>query len=292
MEGLDSMKKFYIAGMVGVAALSLAACNDSATPVEGTTEKSDLALEEVFNKTMERQESLKSVKAAVTMDQSSNMLIDGEEITMTTTSNIDMSLTMDPMALFVDGIMSMKALDEQDAFEMPLQMYLTEADGFYMNDMMSDGWIKLPDEMYDDLLAQAGASADSTEQLKQLKPFINDFTFKQTDSAYILTLSANGEKFKSLIMEQVSGTLGQQLESEELLTLEDMQFDDAKYVLTIDKKTFDMTKTVMDFDFIMEIEGITATIKTSSTINYSDFNKIEAIKIPQNILDTAVDSDF
>lgn len=292
MEGLVCMRKFYIAGIVGVAALSLVACNDSATPVEGTTEKSNLALEEVFNKTMERQESLKSVKAAVTMDQSSTMLIDGEEITMTTTSNIDMSLTMDPMALFVDGIMSMKALDEQDAFEMPLQMYLTEADGFYMNDMMSDGWIKLPDEMYGNLLAQAGASADSTEQLKQLKPFINDFTFEQTDSAYILTLNANGEKFKSLIMEQVSGTLGQQLESEELSTLEDMQFDNAKYVLTIDKKTFDMTKTVMDFDFNMEIEGISATIKTSSTINYSDFNKIEAIKIPQNILDTAVDSDF
>ena len=52
---------------------TLAACGDSATPIDGTTEKSDLALEQVFNNAMERQESLKSVKANIAMEQETAM---------------------------------------------------------------------------------------------------------------------------------------------------------------------------------------------------------------------------
>lgn len=57
------MKKYFIGAIIGVSAISLAACGDSATPTDGTTAKSDLTLEQVFDKAMERQENLQSTKS-------------------------------------------------------------------------------------------------------------------------------------------------------------------------------------------------------------------------------------
>lgn len=287
------MKKFYIGALAGLVALTLVACSDSATPVEGTTDKSDLTLEDVFNKAMDRQGNLDSLKANVVMDQTMTMTEDGEEFNMTSSTNINMDMTTKPMAFYVDGEMSMAMADGSDALEMPLKMYLTEADGFYMLDMTSDGWLKLPDESYEEMLAEAGAGTDASEQLAQLKPFLSDFTFEQNDSAYILTLNAKGEKFNDLILEQIEGSLDlDSFEEEGLTSVEDIQFDDAKYIITIDKKTFDTTKIVLDFAMVMDIEGTDAKISTTSTINYSDFNKVDAITIPKDVIDTAVESDF
>ena len=287
------MKKIFMGALVGVAALSLVACSDSATPVKGTTDKSDLTLEDVFNKAMDRQESLESLKAEIVMDQTIVMNEDGEELNMTSSTNMDMSLTTKPMAFYVDGVMSMAMADGSDALEIPLKMYLTEADGFYMLDMMSDAWLKLPDESYEEMLAEAGLGTDAKEQLEQLKPFLSDFTFEQNDSAYILTLNAKGEKFNDLILEQIEGTLDlDSFEEEGLSSMEDIKFENAKYIITIDKKTFDTTKIVMDFGMVMNIEGTDAKVSTVSTVNYSDFNKAEAITIPKDVIDNAIESEF
>ena len=286
------MKKYFIGAVAGLAVFSLAACGDSATPTDGTTEKSDLTLEQVYNNAMERQESLQSVKANMEMEQEMAMTVDGEEVQMTSSTNVEMSITTNPLALFLDGTMSMTMDGEEESFNMPLSMYLTETDGFYMNDMMSGGWVRLPDEMYEDLLAQVGANADTQEQLQQMEPFLKDLEFSQTDGEYILTLNANGEKFNEMILEQVTGTLGQQLGEDEQSVIDSTKIEDAKYVITIDKETFDMTKIVMDFVMTIDVEGVLAKVNTLSTMTYSNFNSVDTITIPQDILDTAIDTDF
>ena len=286
------MKKYFIGAIIGVAAISLAACGDSATPTDGTTEKSDLTLEKVFDKALERQENLQSTKATMTMEQGTTMTIEGEEVHMTSSTNMDMSMTVKPMALIADGTMSMTMADEEETLEMPLKMYLTEEDGFYMNNVMDEGWLKLPNDMYKDMLAQAGANADASEQLKQLEPFINDITFEQTDKAYVLTLNAIGEEFHEMVLEQVMGTMEQQLGEDGQSLYEGIQFEDAKYIITIDKETFDITKMNLDFVMTMDIEGVTSKVNTASTIIYSDFNEVDAITIPQDVIDTAVESAF
>ena len=143
-----------------------------------------------------------------------------------------------------------------------------------------------------EILAQAGASANATEQLEQLKPFLDDFTFEQNDSAYILTLNAKGEKFNDLIFDQLEGTLGQSLGEDSVSAFEDIQFETAKYIITIDKKTFDTTKIVTDLAMVMNIEGTNAKVSTLSTINYGDFNKVDAITIPKDVIDNAIESEF
>jgi len=285
------MKKYYFSTMIGLAVFSLTACGDSATPINETTEKSDLALEQVFNNAMERQESLQSVKADMSMEQDIAMTSEGEEVQMTSSTNIEMSMTTKPMALFVDGTMNMTMVDEEESLNMPLKMYLTEADGFYMSDMNGD-WIKLPKEMYEDTLLQVGANTDAKEQLQQLEPFLEDFKFEQTDTDYILTLTANGEKFNEMILEQVSGTLGQQFSEGDEISFEGINIKDANYIITVDKETFNITKIVMDFVMSMDVDGVLADVNTSSTTTYSNFNAVDTITIPQDVLNTAIDSGF
>ena len=284
------MKKYYMGAIIGLAVFSLAACGDSATPINETTAKSDLALEQVFSNAMERQESLQSVKANMTMEQ--EISAEDEEVQMTSSTNIEMSMTAKPLALFVDGTISMTMANEEESFNMPISMYLTETDGLYMNDTMSSGWVKLPSDMYEELLAQMGANADPQEQLNRLESFLEDFKFEQTDGEYILTLNAIGEKFNEMILEQVSGSLGQQLGEEDYSAFDGIKLKDAKYIMTVDKETFDITKTVMDVIMTMDVEGVLADVNVSSTMTYSNFNAVDTITIPQDILNSAIDYDF
>ena len=76
-----------------------------------------------------------------------------------------------------------------------------------MKDSTTDSWLKLPDENFDAILDQTAASADAKEQLEQLKKFIKDFTFEQTDDEYVLTLDAKGDKFKELIDSEINKSM-------------------------------------------------------------------------------------
>ena len=94
------------------------------------------------------------------------------------------------------------------------------------------------------------------------------------------------------MFEQLEGTLGQSLEEESESVLDNIQFENAKYIITIDKKTFDTTKIVTDLAMVMNMEGTNSKISALSTINFSDFNKVDAITIPQDVIDNAVQSEF
>lgn len=64
--------------------------------------------------------------------------------------------------------------------------------------------MKLPSEEFDAILDQTASSANAKEQLEQLKQYINDFTFEQTDNSYVFTLNAKGDQFKELIQFDVN----------------------------------------------------------------------------------------
>ncbi len=54
-------------------------------------------------------------------------------------------------------------------------------------------WIKLPDEMYEEMIGQMCGGADPTLDMNMFKEFAEDFKFEQTDDEYILdTFSIRG----------------------------------------------------------------------------------------------------
>ena len=279
------MKKSYFLATSALAVFALAACSDTAAPVTGTQDESNLTLQEVFDKAIERQESLNSVHAVVKMDQEMEMDFDGQAMNFTTASNFEMDAQQSPLAMFMKGTVAMDMGGEM--MEMPLEMYMTEADGFYMFNAETNEWMKLPDEQYEQMLAQTGAQADATEQLEQLKQFVDDFEFKQDDKNYLLTLHIKGEKFKEFMIGQLGTSLG---ESTELSgdMLESMAFEDSKYDLIISKETFDTEEINMDLTMLMDMEGQQTKITNDANIKYSQFDELDEINVPNEVKNKAV----
>ena len=130
-KGAERMKKHYFLATSALAVLALAACGDTAAPVTGTQDESNLTLQQVFDKAIERQQTLKNVHAAVDMKQEMEMEFEGQQMLFTTASNFEMDAQQSPLAMFMTGTVAMDMGGEM--MEMPLEMYMTEADGFYMS---------------------------------------------------------------------------------------------------------------------------------------------------------------
>lgn len=285
------MKKKLLIGMTIGTAVLVAACGDTADVKENTTATSDLTLAEVFEKTLERQQELKSTKADMNISQNMEMSMGDESITLSTVSDMTMETVVKPMQLYAEGTTAMVDPESGEEMKMPLKMYMTEADGFYLYEESTGGWFKMADESYEDILSQAGMQNDPAEQLKQLQQFVSDFTFEQTDDDFILMLNAEGDKFMSFLLEQIGGALSEGTDDIKK-AFEGTNVEDAQYVLTIDKETFDLTTIVMDLAMTMEMDGMKTKIDQTSTVNYYDFDSIENIVIPQEVIDTAQEMSF
>lgn len=281
------MKKIFKVIAVGTLALTLAACNSSATPTKDTTKTSNLTLEQVYDKAVDRQSDIKSASANMDMTQVTKVGSGEEAMEFSINSKMEMDIIVDPLAMHLSGSMSMPDMmsEGQETTDMPIEMYMKKDAGLFMKDVTTDSWLKLPDENFDAILDQTAASADAKEQLEQLKKFINDFTFEQTDKEYVLTLEAKGDKFKELIDSEINKSIedmGLEENPMDQLTIEKIN-----YVLHIDKETFDTKKMDMNFDLKMAVEGDELLMNTKSVVTYTDFNHLKTIDIPQSIVDNA-----
>ncbi|MER2039771.1 MAG: DUF6612 family protein [Solibacillus sp.] len=283
------MKRKIFLAATSLSLLTIAACGDTATPTSGVKDESNLTLQEVYNKAIERQQSLESVHAKLEMNQATELSIDGQSVMLTSSSNLTMDMTQNPLSFYTNGTVDMNMGDEK--VSMPMEMYMTEKDGFFFYNGQNEQWLKLPESQQELLLQQTGAQADASEQLEQLKPFIEDFTFKQDNDSYLLTLSIEGEKFKEFILSQMNTSLGDLTEvNEEIYT--NMSFKDSKYEIVIEKDTFDTKQIDMDLTLLMDIEGQTTKVESDTKVEYSKFDEMDQIKIPDAVKNKAISSDF
>ncbi len=267
------MKKIFKVLAVGTLALTLAACNSSATPTKDTTKTSNLTLEQVYDKAVDRQSDIKSASANMDMTQVTKVGSGEEAMEFSINSKMEMDIIVDPLAMHLSGSMSMPDMmsEGQETTDMPIEMYMKKDAGLFMKDVTTDSWLKLPDENFDAILDQTAASADAKEQLE--------------DKEYVLTLEAKGDKFKELIDSEINKSIedmGLEENPMDQLTIEKIN-----YVLHIDKETFDTKKMDMNFDLKMAVEGDELLMNTKSVVTYTDFNHLKTIDIPQSIVDNA-----
>lgn len=281
------MKKIFKVLAVGTLALTLAACNSSATPTKDTTNKSKLTLEQVYDKAVDRQADIQSASAKMDMTQVTKVGSGEEAMEFSIDSKMEMDIIVDPLAMHLSGSMTMPDMmnEGKETIDMPIEMYMKKDAGLFMKDSTTDSWLKLPDENFDAILDQTAASADAKEQLEQLKKFIKDFTFEQTDDEYVLTLDAKGDKFKELIDSEINKSM-QEMGLEEN-PMDQLSIEKINYVLHIDKETFDTNKMDMNFDLKMAVEGDELLMNTKSVVTYTEFNHLKTIDIPQSIIDNA-----
>lgn len=288
------MRKWTMGIGTAVLAVGLAACGSAAEPAEEMdqdAEVSDMSLEEVFQSSMEASEAVKSLHMDMVTNQQISMDGEGMEMAMEMSSSMDM--TLEPMAFYQKSetnIASEDVVNDNPAGTM--EMYFTEADGLFLYEPFMEQWLQIPDEGFEGLASMADVqTADPSVQLEQLKQFQDDFTFEQTADEYILTLNASGEEFKSLLQGQVEQTFSEmQVDMEALL--EEIDVNSIEYELFIDKETFLTNRMNMVMDMDMGMEGESMNIKSDMEAEYSDYNEIDAIAVPDEVKESAASTEW
>ena len=280
------MKKWTALLSVVTLSLGLAACNETATPVQEkeVTETSKLTLQEVYDKSMKASKELKSVKGSIDMKQT--MTIPSEEMTLDIQSVMDMEYIIEPMQMHQKGTTTMMGVGEGgESQETEMETYITE-DAMYMYEGTTAQWMKFPQEMVDQMLSTT-KQTDPATQLQPLQEYLEQVEFEQDDENYILTLEGSGEEFTSLVQDQVDEAL-QSLTTEENVNL-DFAIHSIEYLVHIDKKSFQTNKLDMIIDMDMTIEGETVNMQLNAKTNFSNFNEIDEIVVPQEIIDGATE---
>ncbi|WP_144510662.1 DUF6612 family protein [Bacillus sp. FJAT-22090] len=280
------MKKWTTILAVAALSLGLAACDEKAAPVENTevAKKSDLTLQQVYEKSIAVSEELKSVQAVVDMKQKMHMPDQGMDLDVS--SSMDMEYVIEPLQIHQKGTTSMNGIAEDlPAEAMNMESYITK-DAFYMYEESTGQWMKFPQEMMGQLMDSMGQT-DPSEQLKQIEDYLDDFTFKQDNENYILTLSASGEKFTDLVKAQVDEVLQTIGEGEEIQM--DFVINSVNYLIHIDKETFQTNKVDVLMDMDMEVNGEKMSIKQDIKSDFSKFNEVKEIVIPQEVIDNAIE---
>ncbi|MCM3744938.1 hypothetical protein M3193_12370 [Sporosarcina luteola] len=283
------MKKWIKGLGVGVLALGLAACGSAAEPKKDAEtgekvvleNKSEMTAQEVYSKAMEVSAEQKSMHAV--MDINQKMSMPSQEFEMDSKIKIDMDLIVEPLAIHQNMKMDMGEMGKMD-----MELYMNES-GFFMNDPESGQWIKMPKDMYDEMMAQMGGETDPTLDMKMFNEFKDDFKFEQTDDEYILTLSASGDKFSGLMKDLMGSSLPADMTEEESELLENMDVKSLEVILYIDKETFFTNAFDLDMDMTMKIEEEEMRIVQKMKSVLTKINEIDNIVVPQEVIDEAVD---
>ncbi|WP_062354796.1 DUF6612 family protein [Bacillus kwashiorkori] len=190
------MKKWIQILFIGIVLLFISACGTTAKPTgDGKVSgNSSLTLEQVYEKSLTATSNLKSVTLNMDMLQKMQFGADSEPISIT--MNTDADVLIDPLSMH--QTIRMEGMEVTPETE--VELYLTQ-DGVYFFAPESNEWIKMPNEMYEEISQMPTNQLDINEQLKVLQQFIKDFTFEQNDNHYILHLNAAGDKFKDIMKE-------------------------------------------------------------------------------------------
>ena len=291
MRGWETMKKWGMAFLASLIIFVLAACNDTAVPQEGAKNNSELTLEEVYQKAIDRQNQLESVTAIVKMDQVMSFGSGEEGLEIKSKSDLTMDMITEPLSLYMEGTMGMGEPTAEEETMIDLKMYMTK-EGLYMQDSLADHWTKLPTDNFDAIMGQTASQVNASQQLKEMKEFITDFKFEQSDKNYVLKLDTSSEKFKAYLLEQlnVNEMVGVPEEAQQLL--QETKFEKVDYEILIDKKTFNITEMTTNVDFIMNMEGNGVRTSSNTSIAFNNFNGVESITIPKEVIDKAIEVEY
>ncbi|WP_413378402.1 DUF6612 family protein [Alkalihalobacillus sp. 1P02AB] len=304
------MKKFWLSIFLS-GALVLGACSNEesdATPADETTDADnnteevvdeengteeetpagELSAEDILTKSMEAMNEINSFSSEMVISQEVDMGEVDPELggsTMTTDINMNMDVVMEPFAMY--QVMDFTIAEFGESFSS--ESYLTE-EGMFEYEPTEDVWYKYPEEFYSEIIELGTLEVTPEEQLEMLQDFGGEIEVAEEGDYYVLTVSGADASIEALA-DEVMGMTGA---GEEIaMLMEMMSISDLSYSLYINKETFlqesiDMTMTM---DLNMEEEGISMTMKQTTSGTFSNYDGVDEITIPEDILDSAIELD-
>lgn len=279
------MKKWLLA-IISIFVVLLAACSDPAPPNGETTkeEESSLSAEEVYEKAMKQLDTLESTAFDMHMEQTMDF---GEDEQITTKADFTGELMEDPFTMHQNGSVRMES-PAVGKMEINIEMY-TQDEVVYVYEDFFNNWIKGTMDDLSNLGLEIGEKQSPFSHFEGLEEFIDDFSFEQTDDTFTYTLETNSDNFKKIIMDELQEFRIAFDGNEDIMEMIDI--DELQYAFDIDKETFNLLSFSIDFAINIEEDGEKMTAESSIEADFSDFNKVDEITIPQEVKDDAVDPD-
>lgn len=263
------MKKLMMILLASSLVFLLGACGDQAID--------DKSLEDIFSESIAAMEELESYSMEMEMVQ--ELSAPSEEsmtIKMTTVSQVQQN----PLLMF------QKMTADMGIEEVAYESYFSEEDGFFMEDPMIGEWMKLPDELVSEMM-DIEKQMSPEDQLKPLQEFISDLSLTADDDSYMISIKGEDVDIEA-IFEQISD-----LYEEELLGIDglmpEMRIDKLDYEIMIDKETMYQTEANISISLFMEFMGEEMTTNQNIHLKLANFNELDTIDIPEEILKNAVE---
>lgn len=243
---------------------------ESGAEGETTEENKDLSAVEVYEKSLEATEELKSFSLATDIQQSVSM---GEQEEQKIEMSSEGDFTMDPLSYHL----------VTEAMGQNIEMYYIQ-DGLYFKDPNSGNWLKGPKDLINQF-SQAGTMQQSPEkQLDMLQDYSDSLTMDETEDGYVIHLEANEEDMKQFIEKALSNGGAVPKNTIEQFTIDHLAFD-----LTISKDQYYPKLIDMKMDISMEQQGNTVSVKQEIQSTYDEYNEIEEVRIPEDVKENAED---
>lgn len=239
-------------------------------------------LEEIYANATEASENLDSL--AMTIESEQTFEVEGEDGSGETNSPLPTDV---PIQSTIESEMQMDPVAFHQTIEtmgQSMEQYYTE-EGFYMTSPMEDGWMKAPKELLDQMNAISAQQQTPASQLETLKDYVDEFNLETEGSNYILSFSSKGENVQKLIEDSIEETMPEGMFSEEMMA--GVEVNELSYRFAIDKDSYYPQNMNMDMSMTVEENGESITIQQSMYGEYSRFNEIEEITIPEEVTETA-----
>lgn len=155
--------------------------------------------------------------------------------------------------------------------------FITNEDEIFLEDELKDGKVNKSILMLG--LDQIVPETKFNEFDKYFDLF-NLTSMKELDNTYALELGTNIEKNNKFAMELIKEGRFNQLKLDEEITIKDL-----KYIVHINKKTFELKKVKIILDYLgTTADGQEADALFKEEIDYSNYDNVEAIEFPEKVL--------
>ncbi|WIV19089.1 hypothetical protein QPK24_22700 [Paenibacillus polygoni] len=295
------MKKWNVVIMGIILVLVLAACgnNDAEPSTGGTTEGAPAAndqtsgnnenvndaeqqtptAEELLTQITEASKGIKSYSMDSKIEQNLTVTMDGQEQKQDVNMDMKTDLVLNPVSAYQEIKTSLPGQEGTQE----IKQYITE-DGVYTQ--MGDAWMSLPEESTAPLLEQMKNQSNAGSQFEQLNSIANDLKVEEEGDVYWLKANLSGDKVKELATTMLSQSGATDPQMAAMMQQMNIKSMDISY--SVDKETYYPKDLVYSMDMDMDMDGQALAIIMKMDSSLRDYNKTESIKVPQDVIDSAV----
>jgi len=239
---------------------------------------SQLSVDELIEKSAKAGVDLKSFAMEMKMSQNIVMSLGEDKQEQKIETEISSDFIKDPIQIHqVINIKTPQGDQKMDQY-ITKEGIFTEANGT---------WMKLPNEMMDQMIASMEASAQPEKQLDMFKSIAKDTKVTEEGNEYVLTAEISGENVKDLakeLLNQASSGANDQMDA----MMEAMNIKSMKITSGVNKETFLPTRSDVNMVMEMEQEGQKISMDMVMTSTISKHNEISEIKVPEEALNAPV----